>query len=294
MSFEHRVMRGDAICLLEESQSMNRHFLGGRKIPEDVIDVKIIQEWLHRCQKCHPLSCKPQPTDSNELRVIKLLDVSGDSNPHLVHYPAQPFEYIALSYVWGDTQKQKFQIGEVPMESLPQTIQDAIVLVRNLGMKYIWVDMVCIDQFDTKEKEAQIAVMADIYRAAYATIIAMSGPSASTGLPRMSSTSIIPQLRCRVSNRTIVGTMPTLSELIWVSNWGLRAWTLQEALLSRRCIYLSDYQMYSECNAMQCSESLDDSHSPVHQQIRDEKTNTSAQKVGGGCLRHPSKGNNPA
>jgi len=84
--------------------------------------------------------------------------------------------------------------------------------------------------------------------------------------------------------------MPTPSQQIWVAPWGSRAWTLQEALLSPRCLYISDHQLYFECNAMQCSESLNQTKSWAHllchnsNFIQDEWLEA---QVGSGCLRNP-------
>ena len=51
--------------------------------------------------------------------------------------------------------------------------------------------------------------------------------------------------------------MPTLSQQTWVCPWSHRAWTLQEAMLSPRCLYFSDHQIYFDCTVMLCCESLD-------------------------------------
>ena len=62
----------------------------------------------------------------------------------------------------------------------------------------------------------------------------------------------------------MVGPGPTLSRLVWIDPWGSWAWTLQEALLSPRCIYTSRYQVQLECNATTCFESFDEP-SFIHQ-----------------------------
>lgn len=49
------------------------------------------------------------------------------------------------------------------------------------------------------------------------------------------------QLTCCIKGRRLVGTMPTLSQQTWVCPWSHRAWTLQEAMLSPRCLYFSDH-----------------------------------------------------
>lgn len=132
--------------------------------------------------------------------------------------------------------------------------------------------------------------MSTIYRGAYATIVALSGTSANAGLPRLTPNSrVYSQLSCCIDGKRLVGLMPTLSQQVWMARWGSRAWTLQEGQLSPRCIYIGDDQVYFECNAMQCSESLNEKSSWVHQTCRDFKLSPdewSAQKIGAGVLRN--------
>jgi hypothetical protein len=169
-----------------------------------------------------------------------------------------------------------------------------MAIVKKLGKQYLWVDSLCINQQDTADKLQQISKMGDVYRGAYATIIALSGDSANSGLTRVGpNRELYPQLDCYVDGKRFVGLMPTLSQLVWVSPWGSRSWTLQEGLLSPRCLYISDYQMYFECNAMQCSESLNYKRSWVHQVSRTSKASQvewSEAEIGAGVLRRPLVG----
>lgn len=59
---------------------------------------------------------------------------------------------------------------------LPKTFQDAIKITRKLGIKYLWIDCLCIIQDDPDDWEAEAANMPYIYKNAYVTISA----SAST------------------------------------------------------------------------------------------------------------------
>ena len=166
--------------------------------------------------------------------------------------------------------------------------------VDTLGKRYLWVDLVCIDQFDLQDKRNQIGKMWSIYRGAHVTLVALSAESANVGLPRLGSNKRFhPQISCRVGGKRLVGLMPTLSQQIWESPWGTRAWTLQEAMLSNRCLYLSDHQLYYECNAMQCCESLDQARSWAHTLGPDSNPTQEGyvswlmSQNGPGCLKNP-------
>jgi hypothetical protein len=284
ITFNTRLHRGDALCVVEEDDP--DHMLGGRIISPDRIPTDIIKTWLTSCDKLHTVKCRPMWTQ--ELPNLKLVEVSTRK---IVQLPKRPFDYIALSYVWGGVTQPSFQLGSELKEKLPQTIEDTIDLVRELGKQFLWVDSLCIDQKDDKDKEKQIMAMKDIYSGAYVTIIALSGKSADAGLPRLKeSKNMFPQLSCRVKGKRLVGLMPTLSQQIWRAPWGQRAWTLQEALLAPRCLYISDHQLNFECNGMQCSESLNDSRSWAHHLSLEHSPAQGgwlASKVGDGCLRTP-------
>ncbi|KIW14315.1 hypothetical protein PV08_07097 [Exophiala spinifera] len=249
--------RGDALCLLDGGVH-SHSTLGGRRIDFSGINLKMILDWVQACQDRHDASCLPMATE--ELGKVRLIDVETRT---IVRYPGFDCEYIALSYVWGDVVQSTYRLGDV-IQSLPRTLEDALSLTRKLGKRYMWIDSVCIDQSDDEDKSEQINRMWSIYKGAWVTVIALSGSSADAGLPRFSRQQHHPQLSSYIEGKAIVSLMPTLSQQIWMSPWGQRAWTLQEGLLSPRCLYISDHQIYYDCSSMQCCESLDDSRSWAH------------------------------
>ncbi|KAL2126194.1 hypothetical protein VTI74DRAFT_1489 [Chaetomium olivicolor] len=285
LEFSTRVHRGDALAIVDEDDVS--HVLGGRVIAPDKIDVGMAEAWLSSCSRYHGEKCLPEW--NSELRHIKLVDVA---TRQIVQAPGGRFEYTALSYVWGGVQQGSYQAGSKLKGALPQTIEDAMDLTGRLGKRYLWVDSRCIDQASAADKERQIKLMCSIYQGAYLTVVAVSGTSATAGLPRMraGTAAMQPQLSCRIDGKRLVGLMPTLSQQIWRSPWGSRAWTLQEALLSPRSLYVSDHQLYFECNGMQCCESLNDTRSWAHSLALDQSPEQGgwlASRVGDGCLRTP-------
>jgi hypothetical protein len=283
MEFNTRLHRGDALCVVQEDDP--DHVLGGRGISPADLNINMIKDWLYTCDKLHSAKCRPSWTQ--DLPDLKLVDVS---TREIVRRPEGSFDYLALSYVWGGVDQRSYQLGS-KLGKLPQTIEDAIQFAGKLGKQYLWVDSLCIDEGDERDRERQIMTMKDIYSGAYMTIVALSGKSADAGLPRLTeSKNMFPQLSYCINGKRLVGLMPTLSMQIWTASWGKRAWTLQEALLSPRCIYISDHQLYFECNGMQCCESLNDVRSWAHHlplEANSAKGGWLASKVGDGCLRVP-------
>jgi hypothetical protein len=95
--------------------------------------------------------------------------------------PGTTGRYVALSYCWGkslayttttknlETHKNA---GGIQFSQLPRTLQDALMIVRYLGLDYLWADCLCIVQDDKDDWEHEAAHMADVYSNAYLTVAA--------------------------------------------------------------------------------------------------------------------------
>ena len=283
----------NVLCILDTGTTANSPTVAcGRKV-ERVADYRLITSWLKHCEELHSTCCRMEW--SMHLRSIRLIDVKAR---RLVQYPTnRNIEYLALSYVWGKVTKKNFSVGAL-VKGVPTTIEDAMEVTRQLGKRYLWVDSICIDQVNVTHKAEQIKLMSAIYRAAYATIVALSGRCAYSGLPRVSSNHIrrsaeltFPQLSRNIQGMCLGMTMPTLRQQIQRSNWATRAWTYQEALLSPRCIYFTQHQVYFECNVSQCCESIDGSTSATHSMTREKLSPMiypqPASVLGKGIFRNP-------
>jgi hypothetical protein len=89
--------------------------------------------------------------------------------------------YVALSYCWGKSLpytttsknlRTHTQDGGISFRVLPKTLQDALIMVRFLGLDYLWADCLCIIQDDKDDWEHEAARMADVYSNAYLTLAA--------------------------------------------------------------------------------------------------------------------------
>lgn len=141
-------------------------------------------------------------------------------------------------------------------KDIPLTIQDAIWVTKALGYRFLWVDKYCMDQDNETEKRQQCGLMGDIYAGSQITIFAL-GRDSNYGLPGVSSRPRFQQRQCTTIERyEFVSTMPDPHLSIKQSMWSTRGWTYQEGLFSTRRLFFTDYQVYFECNAMNCAESL--------------------------------------
>ena len=80
--------------------------------------------------------------------------------------------YATLSHCWGKTQiittttatleSRKKGIG---YNQLSKTFQDAVVITHELGLRYIWIDSLCILQDDLSDWETESKNMAESWEA---------------------------------------------------------------------------------------------------------------------------------
>ena len=97
--------------------------------------------------------------------------------------------YVALSYVWGSKKNYTTNIFNIRihqqqgslekfLDEIPRVIRDAIDLVRRLGLRYLWVDSLCIVQNSKRSWNLNSRVMNLIYGNAFLTIRAADGSDA--------------------------------------------------------------------------------------------------------------------
>lgn len=73
------------------------------------------------------------------------------------------------------------RIDGIDFEAMPRTFQDAVTVTRNLGLRYIWIDSLCIIQDDRSDWLTQSLKMGTIYRNAKITIAATGAADGSVG-----------------------------------------------------------------------------------------------------------------
>lgn len=117
---------------------------------------------------------------------------------------------------------------------LPRTIRDAMTLVGILGMRFLWIDALCIIQDDPVQKHRDIANMAGIYANASLTIIAAQGLEADSGLKGISTPRSFPFQSVNIGGKYEHIIIPVDFGSDSPFAWKNRGWTFQESLLSSR------------------------------------------------------------
>ncbi|KAF8546670.1 HET-domain-containing protein [Imleria badia] len=247
----------DIQLLEEDSRKFGRSKdLHGRRITAKA-DIHLIKRWMKLCERVHGEACETVSWKSGNKDLPEYVRMVDVIQMALV-YTARNCRYVALSYVWGGpgegycTSTANAKARSLPSgleESvLPATIVDAIQLTRQIGERYLWVDALCIIQDSQEDKAPQISIMDRIYGRAALTIIAAAGASVRAGLPgiRAGSRMLNQYIEC-VQGLHFSIPLPPLSEAATESTWDTRGWTFQEALLSRRRLWFTKYQIYFEC-----------------------------------------------
>lgn len=219
----------------------------------------LVTGWLNHCAKTHE-SCSgaetPLPT--------RLLDVGGAAEDpiKLVEPEAGATgKFASLSYCWGSSltvlttqSSRQAHLYGIDLAGLPKTFHDAIRVTRHLGLRYLWIDSLCILQDDEVDWARESARMLDIFSNAYLVIAANHASDASEGCfhdrpPRVITVANIPSI-----GKVNLQSVAISDEISWggfsfdEEPLGKRAWALQERVLARRTIHYSCRQMYFECN----------------------------------------------
>jgi hypothetical protein len=95
----------------------------------------------------------------------------------------------SVSYCWGRGEGMiritKSSITSwtqaIPWQQLPKTFQDAIIITRELGIQYLWIDALSIIPDDIQYWERESANMANIFSRSYLTIAATAAPDSHVG-----------------------------------------------------------------------------------------------------------------
>ncbi|EXA29381.1 hypothetical protein FOVG_19121 [Fusarium oxysporum f. sp. pisi HDV247] len=184
--------------------------------------------------------------------------------------------FIALSYCWGSAVTIKTTLAGLgkmklglEVSELPQAYIDAVHLTRRLGIRYLWIDALCIIQDCHEDWEKESARMSEIYAKAHLTISAASSASATQAFLRRNTraeSNTDNHSRRVFTERVGDGEDSALVRARVISEFGVhwkwqsssdkryprepllrRGWTLQEQLLSTRLLSISNIEMQWTC-----------------------------------------------
>ncbi|KAH8803491.1 heterokaryon incompatibility protein-domain-containing protein [Xylogone sp. PMI_703] len=221
-----------------------------------------ILRWIDNCDDKHA-KCLDKYAPVMPTRVLDVGNSKASGTIHLLETKGKTGDYIALSHCWGkpgpflttrdtlEDMKAGFQL-----EQAPATFRDAITITRKLGIRYLWIDSLCIIQGDAEDWEIEASRMADVYRNAYLTIAASNASSDDEGFlkPRRAACSSLKVFSPLGRSAQVYLTHENTDSGEWIYNSDAfrgplttRGWTLQEAYLSKRKLKFLEHEILWDC-----------------------------------------------
>ncbi|KAF2679330.1 HET-domain-containing protein [Lentithecium fluviatile CBS 122367] len=237
-------------------------------------------DWLKECEERH--TC--QSTSEHTVLPRRVLDLDGaqgdmdglklfESNGHRARY-------VCLSHCWGpagcalkttshnlDAHKNAIQ-----PEHLPKTFKEAVIFTRWLGVRYLWIDALCIIQDSISDWETESGCMASIYANSYLTLSAVRAADGAGGLFSDVERSANQHEflhekdheKVHIHIRSYIPHSPIDAESNGKKPDGMkpersadpsfpllsRAWAFQERILSPRTLHFGTDELYWECRQM--------------------------------------------
>lgn len=233
-----------------------------RLVPESKIHLPLVHSWLSTCEHEHSICNKNKLANASPAMIALPFLLVDIKMQQIVSMPLSS-RFVALSYVWGGVSQLNLteslyssltQPGSLLKyeDQIPRTIKDAMAVVTGIGERYLWVDCLCIVQDNIAQKQPSIDHMAEIYDAAILTIVAataknandpISGVQAGTRKPK----SITRQGGVLFGKNEYDGMFDLMAKLPRLPH-SKRAWTFQEVMLSRRCLWFLDGEVIMQCH----------------------------------------------
>ena len=183
--------------------------------------------------------------------------------------------YTTLSHSWGGLVPVKLthetlanlQSG-IGLADLPRTFADAVKITYKFGIRYLWIDSLCIIQDDEEDWRRESASMAMVYKNSWLNIAATGSQNPSGGCFFTRELAVVEPVVISISwglDSQQENQQPTESLCIDTELWksaidrsplGGRGWVVQERFLSPRQIHFGSQQLFWECREQTACEIL--------------------------------------
>lgn len=249
--------------------------------------IEVGKTWLKCCHQLHNCE-RSNGLVGSTWYPKRLIRVPDSTSPRLVETSVEPPDsrYATLSHCWGSgpnfitlstSNLDDFRKG-IPINALPQSFRDAIVICNRLCIRYIWIDSLCIMQDSESDWLLHTEEMSLIYQNCYLNLSFAAAANPQEGAFRHRNTdvlqeccafSIIPGARYsfdtgiedpRSSDKKKSPAKkreflkcsifaPELDFTISTSDLPLssRGWVVQERLLSPRVLHFTKDRIMWEC-----------------------------------------------
>ncbi|KXJ94922.1 heterokaryon incompatibility protein-domain-containing protein [Microdochium bolleyi] len=259
----------------------------------------LAHHWYSQCVNSHE-DCNPADPDflptrlleinlqdpTAPVRLIVTAEVEGASGQSSEildgHSSFGRLRYATLSHCWGGADVPTLTSHTIrslrqgtQQDSLPRTFAEAIAVVRRLGIRYLWIDSLCIVQDSPADWAAEAGIMGDVYKNSTINIMATASRDSHGGLFReradpQTGLDTLGLIHVEAAWSTVedggahrvfpMGTSLQLTELdLWQVSvaeapLNTRGWVLQERVLSPRALHFGKEQLLWECRSLNACE----------------------------------------
>ncbi|KAJ1324732.1 HET domain-containing protein [Microdochium nivale] len=237
---------------------IGKAFNGQRAIIPPRIDLDMLKAWFGRCdaEHSHLMASGEVTARLGSIRDAGLFRAINTTTGKL-EAPSRHESFAVLSYVWGlaPSYVHKHESAQHGVRSYAPTLRDAAQLAKAVGINWLWVDRVCIDQENDKEKAALIPYIKDVFAGADLTIVAAGGDGAHAGLPGSPDTPRQPartfDFALDLGKDHMTSLTPATHSFNTLNNasvWHTRGWTFEEYVFSRRLLYVFPSEVIFSCS----------------------------------------------
>lgn len=220
------------------------------------------------CISTHP-GCRLDNLPTLPTRVLDVQAEGTSEGCRIVQTKGLTGKYAALSHCWGgmivpvlSAETIRKFLEDLPVSQLAANFQDTVKITRELGIRYLWIDSLCILQDSKSDWQVESAKMAAVYQNAAVTIYAATSPGSKHGIfPRKDSSASVQKsdkVRIPVDPRgndqqfvDIQRLEEVEDEDLWKldveSPLSIRGWCMQELILSPRRLFCGKKQFYWQC-----------------------------------------------
>ncbi|KAI1333536.1 heterokaryon incompatibility protein-domain-containing protein [Xylariaceae sp. FL0016] len=263
-------------------------------------DLSFARRWLKFCRANHP-ECTLAPIEGGmPTRLIDMGDPALGERPKIVDTVARGLTapYAALSYCWGNDHRRVEELTddklikmqeELDEDSLALTYKETMRLTRELGLRYLWVDCLCIVQGSARDWEHESKRMATVYGNSTLTLIA--GRSADRHAGFIKNEALKSKTICALpygNGKDMGQAFVSLPRSYAVGPTNDRAWCFQESALSARAVIFAEELISFRCQRIDIREDGMMSN-PENSQIRKNITATALPQSSTSDRGHESR-----
>ncbi|KAH8645956.1 heterokaryon incompatibility protein-domain-containing protein, partial [Tricladium varicosporioides] len=230
--------------------------------------LNLAKGWLRACNDNHTICQRRPPQDYFPTRVLDV-GFAKDSNAIRLFIPqarsSSPFEpYITLSHQWGASEKTSpilkrnnltHLCQSIDISTLPRVFRDAIALTKLFGIRYLWIDRLCIIQDSDEDWSHEAQLMQKVYASSYCSIAASDADDPSKGCFFDRCPEVVTPWKRMIKDGEDSDEDRKGDEYSSTSLYG-RGWVLQESILAPRILHCSNRQLYWECPSNVCCETF--------------------------------------